>query len=72
MKQDVTGDVPGRPRRAARSEKRPMRTLIIGYGNIDRADDGVAYHVINALRRQWGMDILDGETTGLEALPVYP
>jgi hydrogenase maturation protease len=68
MKRDVSGRQCG----AARSEKRPMRTLIIGYGNIDRADDGVAYHVINALRRQRGMDILDGETTGLEALGAEP
>lgn len=44
------------------------RTLIIGYGNIDRADDGVAYEVINALRRHQGLEILDEESTGLEAL----
>jgi hydrogenase maturation protease len=29
-------------------------TLIIGYGNIDRQDDGVAWHVLAALRRQLG------------------
>jgi hydrogenase maturation protease len=44
------------------------RTLIIGYGNIDRADDGVAYEVINALRRRQGRERLDEEDTGLEAL----
>ena len=44
------------------------RTLIIGYGNIDRADDGVAYEVINALRRRRGQEMLDEENTGLEAL----
>jgi hydrogenase maturation protease len=32
----------------------PQRTLIIGYGNADRQDDGVAWHVLAALRRQLG------------------
>lgn len=45
-----------------------MRTLIIGYGNIDRADDGVAYYVINALRRRLGQKILSEDETGLEEL----
>lgn len=27
-----------------------MRTLVFGYGNLDRQDDGVAWHVIKALR----------------------
>jgi hydrogenase maturation protease len=43
-------------------------TLVIGYGNLDRQDDGVAYHVINALRRRLGQDGLDEEETGLEEL----
>jgi hydrogenase maturation protease len=30
------------------------RTLIIGYGNADRQDDGVAWHVLAALRRRLG------------------
>ncbi len=30
------------------------RTLVIGYGNIDRNDDGVAYAVIAALRLRLG------------------
>jgi hydrogenase maturation protease len=30
------------------------RTLIVGYGNVDRQDDGIAWHVLAALRRQLG------------------
>lgn len=30
------------------------RTLIIGYGNADRQDDGVAWHVLSALARRLG------------------
>jgi hydrogenase maturation protease len=44
------------------------RTLILGYGNIDRADDGVAYHVINALRRRLGHAPLHEYDTGMEDL----
>lgn len=28
-----------------------MRTLIFGYGNLDRQDDGVAWHILVALKR---------------------
>jgi hydrogenase maturation protease len=44
------------------------RSLIIGYGNIDRADDGVAYEAINTLRRRQGREPLGEENTGLEEL----
>jgi hydrogenase maturation protease len=44
------------------------RTLIIGYGNLDRADDGVAYFVINSLRRRLGQAALREDNTGLEEL----
>lgn len=44
------------------------RTLVIGFGNLDRADDGVAYYVINALRRRLGQKMLNEEITGLEGL----
>jgi hydrogenase maturation protease len=44
------------------------RTLIIGYGNLDRADDGVAYFVINSLRRRLGQAALPEDNTGLEEL----
>jgi hydrogenase maturation protease len=44
------------------------RTLVIGFGNIDRADDGVAYSVINELRRRLGQKPLSEDETGLEEL----
>ena len=46
------------------------RTLVIGFGNIDRADDGVAFSVINALRRRLGQKPLLEDETGLEELGV--
>jgi hydrogenase maturation protease len=45
-----------------------FRTLVIGYGNLDRQDDGVAYEVINALRRRLGQAALGGEEIQLEEL----
>ncbi|OPY86612.1 MAG: hypothetical protein A4E72_01637 [Syntrophus sp. PtaU1.Bin208] len=48
--------------------KKKKRTLLIGFGNLDRADDGVAYHVINAFRKRWGQKALDEDQTGLEEL----
>lgn len=44
------------------------RTIIIGYGNIDRSDDGLAYEVINLVRRSLGQKILEEGDTGLEKL----
>ncbi len=44
------------------------RTLVIGYGNLDRGDDGVAYYVVNALRQRLGQRALPEEDTGLEEL----
>ncbi len=44
------------------------RTLVIGFGNIDRADDGVAYYVINDLRRRLGQGPLREDETGLEEM----
>jgi hydrogenase maturation protease len=44
------------------------RTLVIGFGNIHRADDGVAFEVINALRRRLGQNPLSEDETGLEEL----
>ncbi len=48
-------------------DKQP-RTLVIGYGNIDRADDGVAFCVVNALRRRLGQKVLSEENSGLDEL----
>ncbi|MGQ9683999.1 MAG: hydrogenase maturation protease [Anaerolineae bacterium] len=49
--------------------KRSLRALIIGYGNPSRRDDGVALHVIAALRAAWGRPSLaaqgeDGDDLG--------
>jgi hydrogenase maturation protease len=45
-----------------------MRTLVLGFGNRDRSDDGVAYSVIEALRRRLGQAPLNEEvpSAGLE------
>jgi hydrogenase maturation protease len=44
------------------------KTIIIGYGNIYRADDGVAFAVINELRRQLEQKPLEEGDTGLDEL----
>ncbi len=44
------------------------RTLVMGFGNLDRADDGVAFHVVNAFRRRLGQASLEEDNTGLEEL----
>jgi len=44
------------------------RTLVIGFGNRDRADDGVAYYVVNRLRERLGRKPLGEDETGLEEL----
>jgi hydrogenase maturation protease len=45
-----------------------MRTLVVGYGNPDRQDDGVAWQVIAAIRQRLGQPPLGEEETGLEQL----
>ena len=35
------------------------RTLVIGYGNPDREDDGVAWHVLQALSNRYGCPVLE-------------
>ena len=44
------------------------RTIIIGYGNIDRSDDGLAYEVVNLVRQNLEQNILEEGDTGLEEL----
>ncbi len=34
-----------------------MRTLIIGYGNADRQDDGAAWHILTGLARRLGRPV---------------
>ncbi len=45
-----------------------FRNLVIGYGNPDRQDDGVAFEVINALRRRLGQAALNAEEIESEEL----
>lgn len=42
------------------------RTLVIGYGNPYRRDDGVGFYVANALRVQQGLRRLDSDEDGLD------
>jgi hydrogenase maturation protease len=44
------------------------RTLVIGYGNPYRQDDGVAFAVINSLRHRLGVDLLAPDDDGLDTL----
>lgn len=44
------------------------QTLVIGYGNLDRGDDGAAFHVINRLRKRLGQRPLPEDDSGLEEL----
>ncbi len=36
-----------------------MKTLLFGYGNADREDDGVAWHVLREIMRRSGLPVLD-------------
>lgn len=45
-----------------------MSTLLIGYGNIDRADDGVGFHVLSLVAEQLGREPPDPEDDGLDDL----
>jgi len=45
-----------------------MRTVVIGYGNPSRRDDGVALHVVNALRQRWGRPALGPWNDGWDDL----
>jgi len=48
------------------------RTIIIGYGNVDRADDGVAFHIVRGLRRALGQPELTEDHEGDEILGQEP
>ena len=37
-----------------------MRTLIFGYGNVDRQDDGVAWHVLREVMSRQGLQLPEG------------
>lgn len=42
--------------------------LIIGYGNPDREDDGVAWHILQGIARRLGRPALNVDTGGLDQL----
>jgi hydrogenase maturation protease len=44
------------------------RTLVLGFGNVYRRDDGVAYVVLNALRERLGRPPLDIDDDGFDDL----
>ncbi len=48
-----------------------QRTLVIGYGNLDRQDDGAAFEVVNALRSRLGQVRLGEDESGLEELGAH-
>ncbi len=44
------------------------RSLVIGYGNIDRQDDGMGFYIVNRLRRHLGHKPLAFDDNGLSRL----
>ena len=42
------------------------RTLVIGFGNVFRRDDGAGYAVLNAVRARLGRPLLDTEDDGFD------
>jgi hydrogenase maturation protease len=49
-----------------------MRTLIVGYGNADRQDDGVAWYILSGIARKLGRPVPDAPEDGYfpEGQPV--
>jgi hydrogenase maturation protease len=47
------------------------RNLVIGYGNLDRMDDGIAFYVVNELRCRLGQKPLYEYNTSLEHLGAH-
>jgi hydrogenase maturation protease len=43
------------------------KTLILGYGNADRQDDGVAWHILNLLSERLGRPLSPSPEEGLES-----
>jgi hydrogenase maturation protease len=48
------------------------KVLIIGYGNRDREDDGVAWHILQGVAKHLGRPAPDLETGGLDHLGQSP
>ena len=53
--------------------KKPMRTLVLGLGNLVHADDGVGIHAISLLQKDSRVPpevvLIDGGTQGLSLIP---
>ncbi len=47
-------------------------TLIVGYGNPDREDDGAAYYILNALAPRFGCAEIPASDEGLEPSDCSP
>jgi hydrogenase maturation protease len=59
----------GAPLSNQAARRRPSeKGLIIGYGNPDREDDGVAWHILKGLAERLGRPAPDLETGGLDQL----
>jgi len=46
-----------------------LRTLILGYGNLDRQDDGVAWHILSALKKSLNLpfpEVIDEDFDSIE------
>lgn len=54
----------GRPRQSEKTSER--RTLVAGFGNLYRRDDGVARYVVNALRKRLDREPLDPMDDGFD------
>lgn len=52
----------------------PINILILGYGNIDRQDDGVAWHILSKLSDRFGVAIEEVDSLGnpLSDSNLYP
>jgi hydrogenase maturation protease len=49
-----------------------VKVLIIGYGNPDREDDGVAWHILHGVAKRLGRPVPDLDTGGLDQLGQSP
>lgn len=47
-------------------------TLILGYGNYDRQDDGIAWHALLSLARHYNKPVPDNPTQEIEPAGDYP
>jgi hydrogenase maturation protease len=45
-----------------------LPSLVIGYGNLDRCDDGAGFYVVNRLRRHLSQKALDSDDNGMSGL----